>query len=57
MKGYRGRPALDRDALVTALVGLSNLVLDAGDRIASIDVNPFLLRADRGASPSTPSWC
>jgi acetyltransferase len=48
--GYRGRPALDRDALVAALVGLSNLVLDAGDRIASIDVNPFLLRQKGGVA-------
>ena len=48
--GYRGRRALDRDALVAALVGLSNLVLDAGDRIASIDVNPFLLREKGGVA-------
>ena len=50
VKGYRGRPALDRDALVAALVGLSNLVLDAGDRITSIDVNPFLLRQKGGVA-------
>ena len=31
--GYRGRPVLDRDALVEALVGFSNLVVDAGDAI------------------------
>ena len=48
--GYRGRPALDRGALITALVGLSHLVLDAGDRIASIDVNPFLLRQKGGVA-------
>jgi acetate---CoA ligase (ADP-forming) len=46
--GYRGRPALDREALADALIGLSNLMLDAGDRIASIDVNPFLLRKEGG---------
>ena len=50
VRGYRGRPALDREALVAALVGLSNLVLDAGDRIASIDVNPFLLRQKGGVA-------
>ena len=50
MKGYRGRPALDCNALVAALVGLSNLVLDAGERIASIDVNPFLLRQKGGVA-------
>jgi acetyltransferase len=46
--GYRGAPALDRAALVRALVALSQLVIDAGDRIESIDVNPFLLRRRGG---------
>ena len=50
VRGYRGRPALDCEALVAALVGLSNLILDAGDRIASIDVNPFLLRQKGGVA-------
>jgi acetyltransferase len=48
--GYRGRPVLDRDALVQALVGFSNLVVDAGDKIDSIDVNPFLLRRNGGVA-------
>jgi acetate---CoA ligase (ADP-forming) len=50
VKGYRGRPPLDCEALAAALVGLSNLVLDAGNRIASIDVNPFLLRQKGGVA-------
>lgn len=49
-KGYRGRPPLDRHALATALVGLSELAIDAGDRIASIDVNPFMLTPTGGAA-------
>jgi acetyltransferase len=48
--GYRGRPVLDRDALVEALIGFSNLVVDAGDAIDSIDVNPFLLRQKGGVA-------
>jgi hypothetical protein len=48
--GYRGRPALDRKALVKALLGLSQLVIDAGDRIESIDINPFLLRKKGGVA-------
>ena len=47
IKGYRGRPPLDEAALVRALVGLSHLVEQAGDRLAAIDVNPFLL-TERG---------
>ena len=46
--GYRGRPALDRAALVQALIGLSHLVTDAGEDIDSIDINPFLLRTSGG---------
>jgi acyl-CoA synthetase (NDP forming) len=48
--GYRGRPALDVKAAVAALVGLSRLMIDAGGRIQSIDVNPFLLRRRGGVA-------
>ena len=33
-----------------ALVGLSNLIADAGNRIASIDVNPFLINTKLGVA-------
>ena len=50
MKGYRGKPALHEASAVKALVGLSNLMADAGNRIASIDVNPFLINAKTGVA-------
>jgi len=50
MKGYRGKPALHEASAVKALVGLSNLMADAGDRIASIDVNPFLINSKLGVA-------
>ncbi|MBV8925212.1 MAG: acetate--CoA ligase family protein [Bradyrhizobium sp.] len=50
IKGYRGRPALHEASAVKALVGLSNLIADAGKRIASIDVNPFLINAKTGVA-------
>jgi acetate---CoA ligase (ADP-forming) len=50
LKGYRGRPALHEASAVKALVGLSNLMADAGQRIASIDVNPFLINAKTGVA-------
>jgi acetate---CoA ligase (ADP-forming) len=50
MRGYRGKPALHEASAVKALVGLSNLIADAGDRIASIDVNPFLINAGTGVA-------
>jgi acetyltransferase len=48
--GYRGRPALDVKAAVAALIGLSCLMTDAGARIQSVDINPFLLRRRGGVA-------
>jgi acetyltransferase len=48
--GYRGKPALHEASAVKALVGLSNLMADAGTRIASIDVNPFLINTRTGVA-------
>jgi len=50
LKGYRGKPALHVASAVKAIVGLSNLMADAGSRIASIDVNPFLINAKTGVA-------
>jgi acetyltransferase len=47
---YRGRPGKDREALVRALVGLSNLVADIGEHIEAIDINPFVLREKGGVA-------
>ncbi len=43
LTGVRGRPAADLEALAEALVRLSDFALAAGDRIGSIDINPFLV--------------
>jgi acetyltransferase len=50
LKGYRGKPALHEPSVVKALVGLSNLMADANGRIASIDVNPFLINTKTGVA-------
>jgi acetyltransferase len=50
IRGYRGKPALHETSAVKALVGLSNLIADANGRIASIDVNPFLINAKTGVA-------
>jgi acyl-CoA synthetase (NDP forming) len=50
LRGYRGKPALHQASAVKALVGLSNLMADAGNRIASIDVNPFLINERTGVA-------
>ena len=50
LRGYRGKPALHEASVVKALVGLSNMMADAGSRIASIDVNPFLINTKKGVA-------
>jgi len=50
IKGYRGKVALHEASAVKALVGLSNLIADAGNRIASIDINPFLINPKTGVA-------
>ena len=50
LRGYRGKPALHEASVLKALVGLSNLMMDAGHRIASIDVNPFLINGRTGVA-------
>ncbi len=42
LDGYRGGAALDRDAVIAALVALSQLAARLGDRLESIDVNPLV---------------
>jgi acyl-CoA synthetase (NDP forming) len=44
LKGYRGKPALDVDALADVLVRVSLLIADHADRIMEIDINPLFVR-------------
>jgi acyl-CoA synthetase (NDP forming) len=41
--GWRGAPAADIDALSDALVALSRYAAAAGDKLESIDINPFVV--------------
>ncbi len=50
IRGYRGKGPLHEASAIKALVGLSNLIADAGNRIASIDVNPFLINGKAGVA-------
>jgi acetate---CoA ligase (ADP-forming) len=44
LRGYRGQPALDVDALADALSRVSLLIADHAERIREIDVNPLFVR-------------
>jgi hypothetical protein len=46
LQGVRGRPPADIDALAAALARLSVIAAAHADTIESIDVNPFLVRAN-----------
>jgi acyl-CoA synthetase (NDP forming) len=42
LDGWRGAPAADVDALADALVALSRFAAGAGEKLESIDINPFV---------------
>jgi acyl-CoA synthetase (NDP forming) len=46
LDGVRGAPPTDVDALVRAVVGVSWLAHDLGDRLDAVDVNPVICGAD-----------
>jgi acetate---CoA ligase (ADP-forming) len=43
LRGFRGRPAADIDALAEALVNLSQMAVDLGDKISALDINPLMV--------------
>src|SRR5690606_38382294 len=43
LRGFRGRPAADEEAVARLLVRLSQLMAAAGGRIAEIDLNPVIV--------------
>jgi succinyl-CoA synthetase beta subunit len=43
---FRGSPAVNKEILANALIGIGNLALE-NEQIAEIDVNPVIIREDR----------
>jgi acetyltransferase len=43
LRGFRGRPAADIDALRDALVTVSHLAVQLGEQLAELDINPLLV--------------
>jgi acyl-CoA synthetase (NDP forming) len=50
LKGFRGKPAGDLDALANAIVALSRLALQNDPAITEAEVNPLIVRADGGVA-------
>jgi acetyltransferase len=48
LAGFRGRPAVDLDALAATVVAVSQLAVAGKDVIQSIDINPFMCLAQGG---------
>lgn len=44
LRGHRGRPPLDVDAVVSACLGLATLAEHLGDRLVELECNPLLVR-------------
>lgn len=47
LRGWRGAPALDVDALVRALCSLSDFAMAHGDALSGVEINPLVVR-ERG---------
>lgn len=47
LDGYRGAPAVDRDALAEIVARVSELLADHGDALEGVDINPLLASGDR----------
>jgi succinyl-CoA synthetase beta subunit len=43
LRGVRGRPAGDIDALIATIMRLQRLAMEIGDEIAELDINPILV--------------
>jgi acetyltransferase len=43
LDGFRGRPALDEQAVVDTLVRLSELAVSTADYIEEIEINPLIV--------------
>ena len=43
LDGYRGKPKLDVDAVVQAIVGFSTMIASVGHRILEAEINPLLV--------------
>jgi hypothetical protein len=49
LKGYRGRPAADVDALINAILAFSSMGLALGDALNEAEINPlFVLPKGQG---------
>jgi succinyl-CoA synthetase beta subunit len=46
LKGFRGQPAGDLDALAKTIVALSQLALQNDFGVAEAELNPLIVRAD-----------
>ena len=46
LKGARGRPPADLDAVARALVALGDIAMDLGDRLVELDINPLFAMSD-----------
>jgi succinyl-CoA synthetase beta subunit len=50
LKGFRGRPKADAEALVTAVVGLGKYFVAHRHCLDEIEINPLIVRAERAGA-------
>jgi acetyl-CoA synthetase len=47
LDGFRGIPAVDRDAVARVIVGVSEFLVEQRDDVSELDINPLVCRGDR----------
>jgi acetate---CoA ligase (ADP-forming) len=50
LKGVRGQPPRDIDALVKAIVGLSDIFAAQRNHLSDLEINPIMVRAQGGGA-------
>jgi len=50
LKGARGRPPVDREAIADAMVRIGWLAADLGSRLVDLEINPLIVRAEGGGA-------
>lgn len=50
LRGYRGKPAADRAAILGAIAAVQALVMDTADRIEEVEINPLICTPTRAVA-------
>ena len=50
LRGYRGSPGINIDALIQAVLGVQSFVLETADHLEEVEINPLICTPDRAVA-------